>query len=429
MEPITQGELVAVRRELHRHAEPGWCEIFAATKVVNTLTQLGWQVQFGEEVISRDARMGLPAQATLDFYYQQALAAGADPKIADRLRGGFTGVVGILKGMTKGPTVAFRFDLDANQGVEAAAPDHFPAREGFGSIHTGVHHNCGHDGHTSMGLGLARAITMMRETLTGEVRLIFQPAEEGLRGAKAMVAAGVLKDVEYFVGCHLGVQALAVGEIVAGYNNILGSVKLDIEFTGQGAHAAISPHVGRNALLAACVSAQNLMAIPRHGEGDTRINVGSIKGGDSRNTVPSAASMIVELRSDNEVALQYLKEAADRIVTGAAGMHGVTSRVEQVGESRAASSDPELSKVVALAANDVPSVTKIRDAVDFKGSDDAAEMMRTVQSDGGKAVYFGVGTELNAVHHNPYFDFDERALSVGVEVLKRILPPLGAAKS
>lgn len=429
MEPITQRELVAMRRELHRHAEPGWCEIFAATKVINTLKQLGWQVQFGDEVISRDARMGLPAQATLDFHYQQALAAGADPEIADRLRGGFTGVVGILKGRTKGPTVAFRFDLDANQGVEATAPDHFPAREGFGSIHSGVHHNCGHDGHTSMGLGLARAIAMMRETLSGEVRLIFQPAEEGLRGAKAMVAAGVLKDVEYFIGCHLGVQALAVGEIVAGYNNILGSVKLDIEFTGQGAHAAISPHVGRNALLAACVSAQNLMAIPRHGEGDTRINVGSIKGGDSRNTVPSAANMIVELRSDNEVALQYLKEAADRIVTGAAGMHGVTSRVEQVGESCAASSDPELSKVVALVANDVPSVTKIRDAVDFKGSDDAAEMMRTVQSDGGKAVYFGVGTKLSAVHHNPYFDFDERALSVGVEVLKRILPFLGAAKS
>jgi aminobenzoyl-glutamate utilization protein A len=422
-------QLIALRRELHRHAEPGWCEVLTASKVVKALSELGWDVRYGAEVVARDARMGLPPQDTLDFFFKRALEHGADPVTAAKLRDGFTGVVGTLRGRGDGPVVAFRFDLDANQGIEATSDDHMPARHRFSSVHAGVHHNCGHDGHTSIGVGLARAIAGIRHDLVGEIRLIFQPAEEGLRGAKAMIAAGVLDGVDYFVGCHLGVQSLTVGEIVSGYKDILGSVKLDFSFTGQSAHAAISPHIGRNAVLAACVAAQNLMAIPRHGDGDTRVNVGSISGGDSRNTIPSVASLSIELRADNDDALKFLKESADRIIKGAAVMHGVLSSMKQVGESRAASSDPELAKVVAEAARTVPSVIKIRDEVGFKGSDDAAEMMKTVQSQGGKAVYFGIGTKLSAVHHNPRFDFDEEALPIGLEVLERVVRQLGLVQS
>jgi aminobenzoyl-glutamate utilization protein A len=289
-----------------------------------------------------------------------------------------------------------------------------------------VHHNCGHDGHTSLGLGLARMLAADRDQLAGEIRLIFQPAEEGLRGAKAMVAAGVLEGVNYFVGCHLGVQALALGEIIAGYDNLLGSVKLDVEFTGISAHAAISPHVGRNALMAACVAAQNLMALPRHGEGDTRINVGLIAGGESRNAVPASASLALELRADTTIALDFLTQAANRVLGGAAFMHDVQWAARPVGESCAASSDAELAKVVADAAADVPGVTHVRSRANFKASDDAAEMMRAVQSQGGKAVYFGIGTPLPAVHHNPLFDFDERALLIGLDMLTGIAHLLGA---
>jgi aminobenzoyl-glutamate utilization protein A len=419
-ELVLFGPLVADRRDIHRHAEPGWCEVYTASKVASRLMALGWQVRLGAEVIAADARLGLPPQADFEFFYERALALGADPVIAARVRNGFTGVVASIRGVRPGPVVVFRFDLDANRGAEAPDEDHPPVRDGFASLHPEVHHNCGHDGHTAMGLELARLMLARRDDLCGELRLIFQPAEEGLRGARAMVAAGVVDDADYFVGCHLGIQALAVGEIISGYRDILGSVKLDVTFSGKGAHAAISPQEGRNALLAACVAAQNLMAIPRHGQGDTRINVGTLSGGESRNTVPGTASLAFELRSDEAEALEFLKEAATRVVEGAAAMHGVVCAFKTAGEASSASSSPALAALVHELAATMETVDRIRDDIAFKGSDDASEMMRRVTSGGGQSVYFGIGSPLGAVHHNPRFDFDEAALPLGVELLHRL---------
>ena len=427
--PDTQTELqlplkdyvIAVRRELHRLAEPGWCEVASASKVAQTLIALGLDVKLGRQVIAADARMGLPQKETLEFFFNRALQNGADISIAEQLRDGYTGVVGFLRTNKPGPKIALRFDLDANQGSESNADNHFPFRNGFASTSVGIHHNCGHDGHTAIGLSVARALTEMRDELTGEVRFIFQPAEEGLRGAKAMVAAGVLDGVDVFVASHLGVRALRLGEIIAGYNNILGSIKFDVEFTGVSAHAAISPHVGRNALMAACVATQGLMSIPRHGESDTRINVGLISGGDARNAVPASARISVELRAETTDALDFLRESAERICSGAAVMYGVRHNSKRVGESCAASSDQDLVRIIESAARGVPGVTEIRHDADFKASDDAAEMMKAVQTNGGRAVYIGIGTPLKAVHHNPLFDFDERALLIGVQTLLHII--------
>lgn len=421
-------QLIAVRRELHRFAEPGWCEVRTTCKVAQVLSVLGWNVRLGGDVIAKDRRMGVPSQEILESYFQLAIESGVDRRTAEIVRDGMTGVVGTLVTGRAGPIVAFRFDMDANFGTESSSEQHAPAREGFASINPGVHHNCGHDGHTSLGLALARWLTEERDQLVGEIRLIFQPAEEGLRGAKAMVAGGALDSVDYFVGCHIGVQALELGEIIAGYNNIFGSVKLDIEFNGVSAHAAISPHVGRNALIAACVAAQNLMALPRHGEGDTRINVGLIAGGDARNAVPAAASLSIELRADSTPALDFLKEGTDRVLNGAATMHDVRWAAKRVGESCAASSDWQLAQLVAAEAQQLPEVHNVRHTADFKASDDAAEMMRAVQLRGGLAVYFGIGTPLNSVHHNPLFDFDERALLIGLKTLRRVAQALGQRK-
>ena len=422
-EPLHR-QLKGVRRSLHQHAEPGWCEVNSAARVAEALEALGWEVRLGADVVNAEARMGLPSQEILDLYFQYAVDKGISLEMAGKLRNGFTGVVGLLKGRRAGPVTAFRFDLDANYGPEASDVGHYPVREGFASVHPGVHHNCGHDGHTSMGLGLARKLSESKDEVAGEVRLVFQPAEEGLRGARSMVAAGVLRDVDFFVGCHLGVQALQLGEIISGYDNILGSIKFDVDFYGRGAHAAISPHIGRNAIMAACAAALNLMALPRHGDGDTRVNIGMISGGESRNTIPAHARMSIELRADKVEVLEFLNESADRILRGSALANDLTFTAQRVGESCSASSDRELSDVIALAAREVAGVTTIRGHTHFKGSDDAAEMMRVVQRHGGKAVYFGIGTELGAVHHNPHFDFNERALELGVETLSAVAQKL-----
>ena len=420
MEELGLGEvakLIEERRTFHQIAEPAWCEVLTATKIVEAMAASGFDVRFGADVVNADARVGLPSASDLEYFHQQALSQGGNPEIAGKLRGGFTGVVGGIRGKADGPVIAFRFDVDANRGLEDESDGHRPNQIGFRSLNQGIHHNCGHDGHIAMGLALARTLASIQDELAGEIRLIFQPAEEGLRGGKAMIAAGVLEGVDFFVGSHLGVQALHTGEIISGYTDLLASVKIDASFHGKAAHAAISPHEGRNALLAACVSAQNLMAIPRHGLGDTRINIGNLSGGESRNTVPSFAEMSLELRADDDAALEFLKQSADRVLSSAAAMHEVAFESHTIGESRAASSDDELSRVVREVASNLKAVKHIRDRVRFKGSDDAAEMMRSVQERGGQAVYFGIGTELEAVHHNPKFDFNEAALAIGHNVL------------
>lgn len=433
-EPLVRGascaedeRLVAIRRDLHRHAEPGWCEFRTTATIVSMLRQLGWNVRFGPDVVRAESRMGLPPQAEIERFYQRALAAGAEPDIVEALRGGLTGVVATLEGTQPGPTVALRFDIDANLGLESDSPDHVPARDGFASISPGVHHNCGHDGHTAIGLGVAKALLQSKASLRGTIRLIFQPAEEGLRGAAAMVAAGVLDDVDYLIGGHIGVQAQTLGEVITGYRNILASTKIDAVFRGKGAHAALSPQVGHNALIAACVATQNLLALPRHGDGETRVNVGLLSGGESRNTIPATARLAAELRGDTPAILGELEQRASNVIRGAALMHSVEVEMSRVGSSCGASSDPEMLRLIADAARAVAGVTSVRGMEDFKASDDIADMMAAVQAKGGKAVYFGIGSPLKEVHHNPRFDFDERVLPIGVDLFVEAVKRAGAA--
>jgi len=418
--------VIAVRRDLHRHPEPAWCEFRTGSKVVLALRELGWTVAFGRDVISSDARMGLPSSAELERFYQMALQSGAAPDVLEKMRGGFTGVVAVLESGKPGPTIALRFDMDANLGNEASVQAHLPVREGFVSRNPGIHHNCGHDGHTAIGLEVAKALTAVQSSLGGTIKIIFQPAEEGLRGANAMVAAGVLDGVDFLLGAHIGVQALKVGEVISGYRNILASTKIDAKFRGKSAHAAISPHRGNNALLAACAATQNLMALPRHGEGETRINVGLLSGGQSRNAIPEEALLSAELRADTTPILRDLERWSENVFKGAAQMHNVQVETTKVGSSCAASSDAELSALIGEIASRISSVTDVRGAEDFKASDDVAAMMQVVQSTGGQAVYFGLGSPLNECHHNPLFDFDERVLPIGVDLFVKAVQRLGA---
>lgn len=411
-------DIVAVRRQLHRHPEPGWCEVRTASHVIDTLRKAGLHISHGRDVIDAGARLGLPSPEVLRRYHDEAVAAGVSPEVAGEVAGGFTGVVATIRGDLPGPVMAVRMDMDANLGFESDDAAHAPQKEGFRSLNEGVHHNCGHDGHTAIGLSLARAIAARRHELHGELRLIFQPAEEGLRGAAAMVAAGVLDGVELFFGFHIGVQALQTGELIAGYRNILASSKLDVTFTGVPAHAGISPHVGRNALLAAAIATQALHALPRHGLGDTRVNVGRFYGGDSRNTIASSARIELEIRADSTEVLAHLDEMAERTILGAAQTQGVEAKIEKCGQSCAGNSDADLTRYIAGIGKGRDAVTSIRMEADFKGSDDAAVMMDAVQRAGGRAVYMGFGSPLPAVHHNPRFDFDERVLPFGVRILE-----------
>ncbi|MGE0238488.1 MAG: M20/M25/M40 family metallo-hydrolase, partial [Parvibaculaceae bacterium] len=114
--------------------------------------------------------------------------------------------------------------------------------------------------------------------------------------------------------------------------------------------------------------------------------------------------------------------------TGAALRHGVTVEVTQAGSSCAASSDMELARLIEQVARQVAQVESVAPIQDFKASDDIAVMMDAVQSAGGKAAYFGLGSPLAEVHHNPFFDFDEKVLGIGIEMFVRLVRQLGSGK-
>src|SRR3972149_8981965 len=106
------------------------------------------------------------------------------------MEGGFTGVVARMTGARPGPSIAFRFDIDANDLNESRDAVPLPAREGFASVHAGAMHACGHDGHTTLGLGLAAVLTRLRAEWPGTATLVFQPGEEGVRGAGGAAGGG-----------------------------------------------------------------------------------------------------------------------------------------------------------------------------------------------------------------------------------------------
>ncbi|WP_035299618.1 amidohydrolase [Brevibacillus thermoruber] len=408
--------LLKWRRDFHRYAESGWVEFRTASIVASTLQEWGFEVKAGREVIKPEARMGVPSEAFLRQQEQRALSQGAVAEWLPRLSGGFTGVVGILDSGRPGPTVAFRVDMDALDLQESADADHLPAAEGFASVNANMMHACGHDAHTAIGLGLAYVLSRMKDDLRGRVKLIFQPAEEGVRGARSMVEAGVVDDVDLFFACHVG-TGVPLGEVVCGADRYLATTKIDVTYRGVASHAGGHPEDGKNALLAAASAVLNLHAISRHSGGNSRINVGVLHAGSGRNIIPNHAAFKLETRGDTSEVNEYILSRAMDVIHGAAAMYGVQAEIDIVGKADSSSPSPELLPYIRAQASKVAGVTSIVDTRNASGSEDATYMMERVKQRGGLASYLVFGTTLAAGHHNEKFDIDERVLGIGVQTL------------
>ena len=157
-------QLIEQRRDFHKHAESGWTEFRTASLIARRLHDLGFEVKLGREVVLEADRMGVPDDDVLERHYQRAVAQGGDPEFLPALRGGFTGVVGILR-CGEGPVIGMRFDIDAVDMRESDAADHRPVQEGFASVNPDAMHSCGHDGHATIGLGVAAALAELKDEL------------------------------------------------------------------------------------------------------------------------------------------------------------------------------------------------------------------------------------------------------------------------
>jgi aminobenzoyl-glutamate utilization protein A len=419
---------VGWRRTLHRHPQPSWLEFYATGLVAEKLSEWGYRVRLGREVIAPERQLLLPGPETLQAEYDRALQAGAKEGFVAPARGGFTGVVGELEGSEAGPTVAFRFDIDSNEVVESNDPAHRPTREGFGSRFPGYAHMCGHDAHIATGLLLARHFAENRERIQGKVKFLFQPNEENLCGAQAIVDRGHLDDVDYLFGGHVGLNLKTTGQLALNVHSFLAMSRFEVTFSGRAAHAGLRPDEGRNALLGACAAATHLYAIARHGLGASRVNVGVFQAGTTWNVIPDRAYFRMETRGVTNEINAYMVERARAVLEGAAKMYDLGLEIKPAATGLSATNSPELVELGTRVARSLPSVMEIVPEIAFGGSEDVTVMMERVQRRGGKALFVMLGTPVHGGHHSASFDLDERVIQNGAEFFAAMHGAVLAAK-
>jgi aminobenzoyl-glutamate utilization protein A len=415
---VDRDQLVALRRDIHAHPEPAFCEIRTAATVLAHLRTLPLEVHTGARAMRVEGIPAYPDEVTRQGYAELAVRDGADAETVGGLVAQGTAVVADIEGNRPGPTWALRFDMDALPVREADDSGHYPAASGFRSRYEGYMHACGHDGHTAIGLGLATRLA--DRDFAGKVRFLFQPAEEGGRGARAMLASDVVAGVDRFVAVHLGLDQDA-GVVAAGITGIFATTKMRARFTGKAAHAAAAPQEGRNALLAAATAVLNIHALPRFSTADTRVNVGTLHAAGNVNIVPAYAELTCEARSPDGAVSDELTQRVKQVLRGAAAVQGVEVDIEDTGGSTSMHCDEEILDAVLDAAKASGHGERAVRLCPMGGSDDASLFAAAVQQTGGLATYMIVGADNPAPHHNPYFDVDEAALPIALDVLEALV--------
>ena len=398
------------RRALHRCPQPSWLEFFATAFVAEKLSNWGYTLKMGKDVIAADKMLLLPDPDKLHEEYQRALKAGAKEQFLAQSKGGFTGVVAVLKGDKPGPTVGFRFDIDSNEVMESQELTHRPAKEGFSSQNPGYAHMCGHDVHMAIGLLLAKYFSDNRANIKGTVKFIFQPNEENLSGAAAMIARGVLDDVDFLFSGHIGLALKTLGQISFNIQDFMALSRYEVIYTGRPTHAALRPDQGKNALLGSCAAISNLYAIARHGLGASRINVGYHQAGSAWNVIPDNAYFRIETRGVSNEINEYMVQKAFEVIEGAARMYDLKHEVKKAAEAIVASNSPQLIALADRVAKKLQTVQEVVPAASFNASEDVTLMMEKVKGQGGQTLVALFGTPIYGGHHNSSFDVDESVI-------------------
>lgn len=357
-----------LRRDFHMHPELGFQEVRTAGIVARELTALGLEVSTG---------------------------------IAE------TGVVALVEGEKPGPVILLRFDMDALPILEETVAD-------YSSVYPGVMHACGHDGHTAIGLTVARLLHAHRRELAGTAKLVFQPAEEGLGGAKRMVAEGVLTapQPEVCLALHLWNER-PLGWIGISRGPTMAAAEIfKIKLTGQGGHGA-TPHLTVDPVLAAAHLIAALQSIVSRNVAPLQaavVSVTSVRAGEAFNVIPPEALLQGTIRTFDPLVRETVLHRFKEIVTGISLAMGCQVEISLHGITPAVINDANIaSRVRAVAEAQFPQ-DLIQSDFSTMGSEDMAFMMNDIPG-----CYFFLGsanaeTGLNFAHHHPRFDFDERVL-------------------
>lgn len=411
-------EMIETRRHLHHHPEIAWTEFLTTQTIVKRVRELGFKTILGKALFDEAHALGREPKV-IEEAMQRSLKLGMDPALLKELEG-YTGCMAIWETGRPGPVTALRFDIDCVNVEENHDDSNEAHRGGFDSECCGLMHACGHDAHAAMGLAVAHWIHDNADDLKGTIKLIFQPAEEGTKGAAGIAYSHNLDDVDYLVGGHIGVDA-KLHEVAVIRKGFLATTKMNVTFTGVAAHAGAAAELGRNALMAACSAAMQIMGIARHGKGDTSVNIGTINAGEGRNVVPVHARMELEVRGKNDDINRYMQETAERMIKGSAESYGVEYKIDIMGMATDVNADKALSDMLEEEAKQVPTVTKVFDITSCTGSEDCSLLMQAVQKHGGQAAFFYYGCNHHG-HHKGNFEIqDTESMPEGLEVFVRML--------
>lgn len=408
-------KIIEIRRDLHKFAETGWLEFRTTSKIAEILENEGIKVYMGKEVINPEFIVGYPKDNIIQNNINRAISQGAKDKYIERMIG-YTGLMAEIDTGKIGPCVALRFDMDALEINEFSGDEHKPYRLGFNSINLGCDHACGHDGHMAIGVITAIVLNEIKDKLTGKVKIFFQPAEEGVKGAVAMAHTVNFNDIDYLMSGHIGLRLFSKKIMAINTKDFLATTKLDAHFKGFSSHAGAAPENGRNALLAAASAALNIHAQCQDGRGAERVNVGYFCSGTCRNSVADYADIMMETRGETTEINKSMFDKAIRTLKACADIYDVDLSTEIIGEASCASGDEELAEIIKKVANKTGIMEKIEDSCNMNASEDITCMMEAVQKIGGKAIYMIFGTPVAAPHHNSKFDFDEDVLMDAVEI-------------
>ncbi len=406
-------EMIKTRRYLHRIPEIAWTEFLTSEIVIKKVRELGFKTIIGKALFNEEHAYGR-VQEVIEEAQKRALSMGMDASLLEEMQG-YTGCLAIWDTGRQGPVTAFRFDMDCVAVDEPHDESNEAFVGGFDSQFPGLMHACGHDAHTAMGLALAHWIKDHANELSGTIKLIFQPAEEGTKGASGIAESGHLDDVDYFIGGHIGMDPKLneLGIITKGF---LSTTKINVAYKGKPAHAGAAGEQGRNALMAACSASMQIMGIARHGQGNTAVNIGTLHAGEGRNVVPVHASMELEVRGANDSINRYMQERALRMIKGNAECYEVDCDIKIMGRATNVVSDPDMCEMIREVATAVPGMKRVFDYDTITSSEDCSLLIQRVQSHGGKAVFFYYGCNHNG-HHRADFEIqDEISMPMGFAV-------------
>jgi amidohydrolase len=375
-----QDELIRIRREIHQHPE------------------LGFEVH---------------RTAAFVASYLQSLPLTVRENI------GRTGVIGDLKGKVPGPTIALRADMDALPLTETSDVN-------YKSRIDGRMHACGHDGHTAIMLVTAKLLAKKKDLIKGNIRFIFQPAEEKEGGARQMIADGCLHGVDKIFGLHLwNYQPLewigsAPGPVLAAAD------RFQINIKGAGGHGGL-PHQSTDAIVIAShvvTAIQTIISRNTDPIENAVISVGTIRGGSEHNIIASSATLTGTVRTFTDDMRQLIRQRMSEITAGLASTFKAEIKFDYKNGYPATVNHPAAYENVMTAARQIVGSRAIH-MDPCMGGEDFSYYLQKVPG-----CFFFVGSSPEGAlpgsipHHSSNFDINENALMIGTSIYLQLIENL-----